>query len=123
MDYGITPLPVDVDIDVFKGVLNNLHPGILFTVEQATKVNANRQSLQFLNFLDIHVIVHALGQVQTDVYFKPTNNYDYLDFKCNHPRYTKNNMPYNLAKRIIVVCSYFKTEEFRLSELEQWSLY
>ena len=46
MDYGITPLPVDVDIDVFKGVLNNLHPGIVFIVEEATKVNTNGQSLQ-----------------------------------------------------------------------------
>ena len=44
-DNGITPLPIDVDIDVFKEVLNNLHPGIVFTVKQATKVNINRQNL------------------------------------------------------------------------------
>ena len=122
MDDGITPLPVDVDINVFKGVLNNLHPGIVFTVEESTKVNINGQSLQYLNFLDINVIVHASGKVQTDVYYKPTNNHDYLDFKSHHPNHTRNNIPYNLAKRIIVFCSDFETEELRLSELKQWLL-
>ena len=31
MDDGITPLPIDVNIDVFKRALN-LHHGIVFTV-------------------------------------------------------------------------------------------
>ena len=120
MYNGITPLPVDVDINVFKGVLNNLHPGIVFTVEESTKVNINGQSLEYLNFLDISVNVHTSGQVQTDVYYKPTNNHDYLDFKSHHPSHTRYNIPYNLAKRIF--CSDFKTEELHLSELKQWLL-
>ena len=33
MDDGITPPPVDVHIDVFKGMIINLQPSIVFTVE------------------------------------------------------------------------------------------
>jgi hypothetical protein len=41
MDDGITALPVDVGIDVFQGVLNNRHPGLVFTVVESFNVNIN----------------------------------------------------------------------------------
>ena len=70
----------------------------------------------------INVNVHASRQVHKDVYYKHTNNHDYPYFKSHHPSHTRNNIPYNLAKRIIVFCSDFTTEELCLSELQQWLL-
>ena len=60
------------------------------------------------------------GMVETDVYYKETNSHDYLDFFSHHPNHTKENIPYNLAKRILVFCSNEETEKLRLKELKQW---
>ena len=122
MDDGITPLPKEVDISVFKEILNNLHPGISFTVEQAVEVLIDGLKVQQISYMDINVMVLPSGIVQTDVYYKPTNNHDYLDFNSHHPDHIKKNIPYNLAKRIVVFCSNFSTEEKRLLELKGWLL-
>ena len=50
MDDGITPLPKEVDISVFKEILNNLHPGISFTVEQAVEVLIDGLNVFILQF-------------------------------------------------------------------------
>ena len=41
------------------------------------------------------------NSVKTDIYYKPTNTHDYLPYDSAHPDYTKNNILYNLAKRIL----------------------
>ena len=45
------------------------------------------------------------NSVETDIYYKPTNTHDYLPYVSAPPDHTKNNIPYNLAKRIIVFVS------------------
>ena len=40
----------------------------------------------------------------------------------HHPDHIKKNIPYNLAKRIVVFCSNFSTEKKRLLELKGWLL-
>ena len=75
-----------------------------------------------LNYLDVSVIHRKSGEVETDVFYKETNSHDYLDFLSHHPMHTKENIPYNLAKRIIVFCSDEKKEHMRLTELKQWLL-
>lgn len=36
------------------------------------------------------------------MFYKETNSHDYHDYLNHHPEHKKQNMPYNLAKRIIV---------------------
>ena len=38
-----------------------------------------------------------------DVYYKPTNSFNYLHQKSHHPTHTKNNLALSLAQRIIKV--------------------
>ena len=122
MDDGITPLPVEVDINLFHEILNQLHPRIVFTIEQAIEALHNNELVQKLSFLDLMIMLHTCGRIETDVFYKETNNHDYLDFESHHPLHIKNNIPYNLAKRIIVFCSNIETETVRLKELEHWLL-
>ena len=73
---------------------------------------------QVLKFLDVSIILHQNGQLETDIFYKETNSHDYLNYFSHHPQHTKQNIPYNLAKRIIVFVSDEEKMNERLSELK-----
>ena len=54
------------------------------------------------------------------IYYKDTSAHDYLPYNSAHPKRCKDNLPYNLAKRIIVFVSNDKKVEMRLKELKNW---
>ena len=123
MDDGIIPLPPTIDIRLFNDILQSLDPNISFTLEEAERIiNEIGEIMQALPYLDVNVTLHEDGLVETDVFYKQTNSHDYLDYYSHHPQHTKENIPYNLAKRIIVFCSNQSKEESRLHELKQWLL-
>ena len=43
--------------------------------------------------------------IETGIYYKDTNTHDYLPYDSAHPDNSRDNVPYNLAKRIIVFVS------------------
>ena len=89
--------------------LNNLHPSIQFTI------NESETEMPFLD-----ILVKKNGDViNTDLYSKPTDTHNYLDFKSCHPKHTKVNIPFNLASRIITIVRDHQTQEKRLSELQE----
>ena len=120
IDDGIVPWPNELNIDIFKNILNNMDPHIKFTLEKAKKCNLEKGPGQQLNFLDIIVILYDSGILETDIYYKDTNTHDYLSYHSHHPDHIKNNIPFNLAKRIIVFCSDATVEKRRLKELKEW---
>ena len=70
-------------------LLNNLHDDIRFTSEY----NYNEQP-----FLD--VLVKKEGtKIETDVYYKPTDSKQYLNFNSCQPKHTKTSIPYSLARK------------------------
>ena len=73
-----------------------------------------------INFLDVSVILHPARTIETDIYYKDTNVHDYLHYSSPHPDHSRENVPYNLAKRIIVFVSNEKKTEYRLNELKDW---
>ena len=99
-----------------------MHDAIKFTFEKAEHEVINGRKQQVLNFLDVSVILRDDNVIETDVYYKKTNAHDYLNFKSDHPQHIKNNVPYNLAKRIIVFVSDPIKMENRLEELRKFLL-
>ena len=91
---------------------------IVFTLEESEKILFKNSHVERLNFLDISIILDEHGTVNTDIYYKPTNSHDYLHFDSFHPQHTLDNIPYCLAKRIIIFCSDDDTMKHRLSELK-----
>ena len=71
-----------------------------------------------LPFLDVHVIRKG-DTIITDIYFKPTDTKQYLNFYSCHPRHTKINVPYNLARRICSIVIGQTLREKRLCELKE----
>ena len=120
MDDGTTMLPPSIECDTFLNCLNNLHPAIEYTLEPAIRTVINGESVHILNFLDITVILHDDGTIETDIFYKPTNSHKYLNYESFHPKHCKDNIPYALAKRIIVFVTNPEKMEFRLSQLKSW---
>ena len=63
----------------------------------------NGKETQILNFLDIKVEEDLI--IKRGIYCKPTNIYDYLPHDSVYPEHAKSNIPFGLAKRMIVLVS------------------
>ena len=120
MDDGTAFIPEIVDCDTLLGCLNNLHEDINFTLEAAHFIERNNNQAQILNFLDINIALLENGNIETDVFYKPTNSHKYLNYQSFHPRHVKDNIPFNLAKRLIVFVTNCEKMEFRLTQLKAW---
>ena len=42
-----------------------------------------------LNFLDVSIILHQNGRLETDIIYKETNSHDFLNYFSHHPEHTK----------------------------------
>ena len=117
-DDGFFFWPLKLNFENLKISLNNMHPSIKFTFETLKIIYENEKKVYVLNFLDVKIILHEDNPVETDIYYKPTNTHDYLPYDSAHPDHTKYNIPYNLAKRIIVFVANPEKVIIRLDELK-----
>ena len=90
-------------------ILNSLDGGIQLTAETSCKE---------LPFLDV-MIRKDNTHLTTDIYYKPTDSFQYLPYTSSHPRHTKNNIPYNLARRICMIVEDQGIRKRRLQDLKQ----
>ena len=68
------------------------------------------------NFLDITITI-SQGSINTDIFHKDTDTFNYVPYKSNHPKHTKNNIPYCLARRICGIVSEDNTRTLRLGQM------
>ena len=80
----------NVEIECLLKLFNSLHPLLQFTIENFSKI---------LPFLDVLIKIIE-SRLETSIYHKPTDSFNYLHFASNHPSHTKRNIPYSLARRI-----------------------
>ena len=78
----------------FFKILNSCHPKIKFTAEY---------SLDKVNFLDVEVI-RSGNKLLTDLYIKPTDTHQYLEFSSCHVYHSKKSIPYSHAFRFNKIC-------------------
>ena len=95
--------------------LNKMDNSIQFTMET---------SQTELPFLDVMVKLETdlynsnIRHVVTDIFYKPTDAFNYFPFNSCAPGHNSRNIPYNLARRIAMIVSNKKTRDKRLAELE-----
>lgn len=98
----------DGNIEDIHEILNALSDKLKYTMEIG---------IPELPFLD--VLVKRLGiRIITDIYHKPTDARQYLHYRSCHPRHIKNNVPYNLARRVCTIVSDPVLKSERLKELK-----
>ena len=90
-------------------ILNSLDSSIQLTPETSCKE---------LPFLDV-MIRKENTHLTTDIYYKPTDLFQYLPYTSSHPRHTKNNISYSLARRICMIIKNQDTRKQRLHNLKQ----
>ena len=93
-------------------ILNNLHNDISFTM-QFSNVEQS--------FLDV-LVQNKKGHIETDIFYKNTDSRQYLLFYSCHPRHTKFNIPYNLARRLRTIVSEEQVLKYRMQELKSFLL-
>ena len=120
MDDGTTLLPEDVDESIFLELLNSMHPSIKYTVENPDLTEEDGNPVQKLVFLSLIIFLDEQGNIWTDVFYKDTNTHDYLRFDSHHPEHVKKNIPFVLAKRILVFTTREKAMKRNLKDLRLW---
>ena len=95
-----------------------MHPAIKKTFKKAKVLVQNSESCQVINFLDVSVTLHPDHTIETDIHYKDINANGYLPNDSAHPDHSRDDVPYNLTKRIIVFVSNEEKIEYRLNELK-----
>jgi hypothetical protein len=83
-------------LEKFLKFINYFHKTISYTWDYS----ANQVS-----FLDVTICKEVGGGISTDVYSKPTDTHQYLDFRSFHPKHVKQAILYGLALRLSRICS------------------
>ena len=94
-------------VEPFYNMINNFDPDLKFIFEDPSKS---------FDFLDINLQIVESSLV-FDIYYKPTNSFNYLTYTSSHPPHTKNNISLSLAKRIVNIVT--NNRENRLKELKE----
>ena len=79
----------------FVETLNEIDPTIKFTAEWSQKS---------INFLYVTVSLID-GQIEADLYVKPTDSHQYLHSSLCHPYHCKKSIPYSQALSLNRICS------------------
>ena len=90
--------------------LNQAHPIIRFTADW---------SPDSVSFLDVTITLKD-GEVQTDLYSKPTDMHQYLAVSSCYPRHCKQAIPYGQVLRLRRICSEEHQFKQRTTELKQY---
>ena len=90
-------------------ILNSLDDSIQLTPETRCEE---------LPFLDV-MMRKDNTHLTTDIYYKPTDSFQYLPHKSSHPRHSKNDIPYNLAGRICMIVEKQDIRKWRLYDLKR----
>ena len=84
------------ELKSFLTHLNTVHKTIKFT---------SNNSHHRVNFLDTWVIKQKDGRISTDLYTKPTDSNNYLEFTSAHPAHTKRAIPLSQFLRLRRICT------------------
>ena len=96
----------------FFSYLNNIDPNIKFQ-------KPLDYSSETVNFLDVRVT--KIGEkLKTDLYTKPTDTHQFLEFSSCHPFHTKRSIPYSQAIRLRRICSEDRDFSERIGQLKDW---
>ena len=86
-----------------------------FSIERGKKENESYT----IKFLDVKIIVHNYRHVETEIFYTSTNNHHYLEYSSFHPQHIniKDNIPFSMARKIIVFATNSTKEARELERL------
>ena len=124
MDKSFALWPTNANVDVYRELLNKLHPSLKLTKEKG-KYSCNKNFDTFVRVwssLDVSIILHQNGRLEINIFYRQTNSHYYLNYFSHHAEHTKQKIQYNLVKRKIAFVSDKEKMNERLSEPKTWLL-
>ena len=100
----------DHELDEFIVYLNQCMPSIKFEAEI---------SMESVNSLDVKVSMDLEGHIVTDLYTKPTDSHNYLDYRSAHPKHCRAGIPYSQFLRLRRICCSVETFTQRCREMSR----
>ena len=97
-------------LNTFFEYLNNCLPSIKFEMDQ---------SITQIHFLDVTVSIDEQHNIQTDLYTKPTDSHNYLNYNSAHPRHCRDGIPYSQFLRLKRICSKEETFTHQCREMSK----
>ena len=85
----------EFDVSYFYQIFDELDEDLKFIFSQLSRKS---------NFLDIHFKIIG-NEMILNLYYKPTDSHNYLNYTSAHPLHTRNNIALSLAKRIVKIVS------------------
>ena len=116
VDDGFMFWPDILNINTFINLLGQLDRNLKYTVQRGVVV-CNTEST---NFMSIKLTLHDGRRVETELYYKETNNHHYLEYSSFHAKHVKDNIPYNFFKKIIVFTSDPEKERLEIERMKNW---
>ena len=116
VDDGFMFWPSSLDINIFVGILNSLNPSLKYTVERGV-IEGSKESITFLS---VRVTLHNKRRIETELFYKETNNHHYLEYDSFHAQHVRDNVPYGFFKKIIVFTSDPIKEKLALNQMKNW---
>ena len=98
------------ELDEFLNRLNSFQANLRFTHER---------SRESLNFLDVIVKIQQ-GEFVTDLYYKPTDRHQDLDFDSCHASHTKTSIVHRQALRMKRICSRRSDLIVNINKIKHW---
>ena len=74
-----------------------------------------------INFLDVNINL-SKGHLMTNMYLKPTDCYQYLDYSSSHPNHIKRSIVYSQSLRARRLCSLESNFLKRCTKMKSWFL-
>ena len=71
-----------------------------------------------VSFLDVTICREVGGGISADVFSKPTDTHQYLDYRSCHPKHVKQAIPYGQALRLRRICSSESKFDQRIEEFK-----
>ena len=99
---------IGFDTEKLYKIFEELDPNLKFIFSELSKG---------ANYLDISMKIQG-RLINTSVYNKPTDSFNYLHYDSCHPKHTKDNIAISLAKRIIRITSDIVDKEIKLDDLK-----
>ena len=79
-----------------------------------------QHNIFFLPFLDIMINKDPeTNKIQMDIFYKKTDTRRCIPFNSCHPKQSKNNIPFALARRIFIIAENSEVREKPLDELQK----
>ena len=98
------------NLNKFLNNLNEFHPNLKFTYEK---------SKEEISLLDL-AIKRTDGRIVTDLYCKPTDSQQYINYDACHAEHIKRSIIFSQTLRLKRICSQKSDLDYHLKELKNW---